>query len=59
MAALELRFQLTSPITLEPDKLKWVTKHVPTGYDNTIKNDSMKLCQEIKIGHILSLMKTF
>ena len=45
MAALELRFQITFPIT-ELEKLKWVTKHAPSGYDDTTKNDPMKLCQE-------------
>ena len=45
MAALDLRFQITSPIS-ETDKIKWIVKNAPTGYDDTIKNAPMKLCQE-------------
>ena len=43
--ALEMRSQLMSLIA-EQDKLKWVRKHSPSAYNDTIKNASMKLCLE-------------
>ena len=45
LAALSLRFKLTSPIT-ENDKMKWISKHAPSGYSDVIRNAPMKLKSE-------------
>ena len=43
LAALTLQYELISLIT-KKDKKKWIVKHTPSGYDDTIKNALMNLC---------------
>ena len=45
LAFLTLKYELTSPIS-DGDKKKWITKHAPSGYNDTIKNAPMNLCQQ-------------
>ena len=52
LAALTLKYELTSPMS-DQDRKKWITKHAPSGYNDTIKNAPMNLCQQYQdFGHI-------
>ena len=45
LALLTLKYKLTSPIS-DNDKKKWITKHAPSGYNDTIRNAPVNLCQQ-------------
>ena len=45
ISAVGLQYHQKSPIT-DKDKIKWVTKHAPSGYDSRIVITSMKLKSE-------------
>ena len=42
---LTLKYKLTSPIS-DNNKKKWITKHAPSGYNDTIENAPVNLCQQ-------------
>ena len=43
LASLGLMYKLTTPISSR-EKKKWIVKHAPTGYDDTLKNAQANLC---------------
>ena len=45
ISVVSLQYQQTSPVT-DNDKIKWVTKHAPPGYDSRIVMAPMKLKSE-------------